>query len=757
MYSFLTSTAVRRCVTILVAAAVVLQTVFIVVSSDPALADKRTTSVASPETYYVDESYQTQEQYTVRESYSIPLTKVTKTVDVFNYRTESYYTPKTRVEKKTCVKYSWSRIGTKYCSQYRTTVSWVCQARGGCGPFTRKVRVAPYTTTSTTYVCQASGGCGPFYRDVTKTRTVTKTRRVAKTRTVYSYVDVPHSHTTTQPTTTTLKNQQDAVRCKGNREPDKNGGCKLKFSRTAPCPDGLERDPVSRLCINTLSRDDPDVDRPLDYCESAYEWEVDGKCVVKQRADDPERSKHCPAGQVFYSTIGCDWPGGVPPIPTTTPTPISCQAGEHDHGSGCHRHDPPTPACTASGGTQDYEAIDGNGHTTLSVVVPKCGTTPAVTVTAGPDRTEGQSATFNVSASPAPASPLRVQARITDSGDFARSGHAGIRTITVPTSGSIAVSIRTDDDSTDEPDGTLTATIRSGTGYTLGAPSTATLTIRDNDAPATQPTVSISAVRSTVYESEPAEFTLTARPAPTAALTVDVVVNDISRHGFAVSGQTGRRRVSFNAGSPTATLHVRLDDDSHDEPNGFIHGAVVRGSGYNHHGSAIVTVRDNDPLPQVAVAFGQASYNVDESDDTSTPADREDQATVTVTLSAAPQGTVTIPIVATNQGGATSSDYSGVPASVTFDSGQTSRTFTVTATDDTDDDDGESVKLGFGTLPAAVNAGTINEATVTITDNDLTLAQQCEALHGPGWTPVLYPDGTPWTDSGGQILCAMPH
>ena len=79
-----------------------------------------------------------------------------------------------------------------------------------------------------------------------------------------------------------------------------------------------------------------------------------------------------------------------------------------------------------------------------------------------------------------------------------------------------------------------------------------------------------------------------------------------------------------------------------------------------------------------------------------------------------------IPIEKINQGGATTADYSGVPQNVTFDSGDTSESFTFTAETDTVDDDGESVKLSFGaTLPDGVSAGTTDEATVTITDDDV--------------------------------------
>ena len=51
----------------------------------------------------------------------------------------------------------------------------------------------------------------------------------------------------------------------------------------------------------------------------------------------------------------------------------------------------------------------------------------------------------------------------------------------------------------------------------------------------------------------------------------------------------------------------------------------------------------------------------------------------------------------TDQDGASPADYSGVPSSVTFDSGEVLKTFIFSATQDDVDDDGESVKLTFGT------------------------------------------------------------
>ena len=121
----------------------------------------------------------------------------------------------------------------------------------------------------------------------------------------------------------------------------------------------------------------------------------------------------------------------------------------------------------------------------------------------------------------------------------------------------------------------------------------------------------------------------------------------------------------------------------------------------------------------VTVSLGSATYSVDESDDSITTDDKENEAVVTVKLSADPERTVTIPITKANQGGATSADYSGVPASVTFNSGDTSKTFTFSATSDIADDDNEKVKLTFGaTLPTGVSEGTTRQTIVPINDDD---------------------------------------
>ena len=138
-----------------------------------------------------------------------------------------------------------------------------------------------------------------------------------------------------------------------------------------------------------------------------------------------------------------------------------------------------------------------------------------------------------------------------------------------------------------------------------------------------------------------------------------------------------------------------------------------------------VTILDNDGSP-VTVQFGQNAYTVAEGS----------IQRLTVTLSDDPQRTVVIPITATDQDGATGVDYSGVPQSVTFNTGETTQTISFAAAHDTIDDDGESVKLSFGSmLPPGVAEGPINEAVVSLTERILTDYTEKPGISVPMCTP----------------------
>ena len=108
----------------------------------------------------------------------------------------------------------------------------------------------------------------------------------------------------------------------------------------------------------------------------------------------------------------------------------------------------------------------------------------------------------------------------------------------------------------------------------------------------------------------------------------------------------------------------------------------------------MVTIEDVAPQGSTTVSFGADTYGVSEGSFT----------TITVVMSHAPGSDATIPIMATNQGDTSNSDYLLSATSVIFGPTDTSKTFTFTATQDSVDDDEESVDLGFGTLPGGVSA-----------------------------------------------------
>ena len=70
----------------------------------------------------------------------------------------------------------------------------------------------------------------------------------------------------------------------------------------------------------------------------------------------------------------------------------------------------------------------------------------------------------------------------------------------------VTLTVSTEDDTTDEPDGSITAELNAGAGYTVGTPSTAIVTVSDDDVLL----ASISAADPTsITEGEVATFTLT--------------------------------------------------------------------------------------------------------------------------------------------------------------------------------------------------------------------------------------------------------
>ena len=266
-----------------------------------------------------------------------------------------------------------------------------------------------------------------------------------------------------------------------------------------------------------------------------------------------------------------------------------------------------------------YTIATGKGSAAVAV---RDNDEPVVSIAAGSGVTEGASASFTISASPAPAAPLDVTLTVGQSGDFAASGETGSRTVTVPVTGSATFEVATVDDGADEPDGSVTATLGTGTGYTVAAApgNAATVAVSDNDAAASGPTISIA--DATLKENQRTGYFTVTLSEP---VNWPVKFHYATRDSSPVSAKAGedylawqrswRLPARFRPGETETRIHVRLYDDSHDEdPETFemvLFDVDVNGppgvSVSIADGVAVGTITNDDPMPAAWLArFGRA-------------------------------------------------------------------------------------------------------------------------------------------------------
>ena len=192
--------------------------------------------------------------------------------------------------------------------------------------------------------------------------------------------------------------------------------------------------------------------------------------------------------------------------------------------------------------------------------------------------------------------------------------------------------------------------------------------------------------------------------------------------------------LTFAVGERTRTIRVSASDDNDDDDGESVSLTLVR------HGRvtdgwprmATVTLADDDGVVPVKVSFDAPTYTATEGGT---------GATVSVNLDTAPGRAVTVPLTADYHGGASAADYSTIPSNVAFGESETVKTFTVSATADSDDDGGESVSIAFGDLPDGVSAGRPATATVTVSDGT---EQRLEVYFGTAAdsNPIIVREGS---------------
>ena len=386
---------------------------------------------------------------------------------------------------------------------------------------------------------------------------------------------------------------------------------------------------------------------------------------------------------------------------------------------------PTTGSATLTLATTDDAADEPDGSVTVTVADgsgwtagdPASGTVairdddvPAVTLSAdAASVTEGGNAVFTLTANPAPAADLPVSVSVAADGDYGIS--AGTQTVTIPTTGSATLTLPTTGDDADEPHGSATVTVQTGSGYTVGNPASGTVAIRDDDLP--PPVVTIAAKAASVTEGGDAVFTLTADRAPDADLTVTLSVSETGEGDHVAAADEGPATLVIPKGATEAAFIVATVNDDADEPDGAAVVTVEAGAGYTvgDPASASVAVKDDDvPLTMPALSVG---------DSTAKEGGRLPIMPFTVRLAPAAQGPVRV-YVSTRPSTPVSAepgqDYAPGSSDLTFRAGETEKVVWIRIYDDSHDEGSETFEVVLSNAKGAVIGDGVAVGTIVNDD-----------------------------------------
>ena len=315
------------------------------------------------------------------------------------------------------------------------------------------------------------------------------------------------------------------------------------------------------------------------------------------------------------------------------------------------------------------------------------------------------SAVITVSLSTTSDQTIEVNYATSDGTAQAGSDYAAVsNTLTISAgaaSGTFSVPI-TDDLDIEGPE-SLNLALSDPVNASLGSPYTATLEIVDNDGP---PTIQFGASSFDVSEGAgSATISVTLSHSFTDPVTVTYATSDDT----AVAGSDYTAvsdALTFSPGDTLQTFSVPITDDSMDEPVEAISLTLtnpVNGS-LGILSDAKLNIVDNDGVP--TVQFGAANYSVDED---------AGNALVEVTLSNMSSEPITVTYTSSNGTALAGLDYIAVNNTLTFSSGELSKTFTVPILPDSLHESDETVNLALSN-PVNAGLGVPVEAVLTIKD-----------------------------------------
>ena len=351
-----------------------------------------------------------------------------------------------------------------------------------------------------------------------------------------------------------------------------------------------------------------------------------------------------------------------------------------------------------------------------------------VTISANRARvTEGTSAEFTVSASPAPTQPFDVTVQVTDSGNFAASG-TGFQEVTVGTDGSGTLTVTTTDDNTAEAHGTLTATVQFGSGnYTIGTPSEAVVRVSDNDI--TVDTIALNGATPLPEGGRILLNTVLSKPPDgDQTLTLPLTFSGTATRGtdyrLACEPSTTVICNELNGATPSLTFDgERLNKQNNPTRSSPIWFEAIEDDTAESNETAILslggrsaTITLKDAPSSVTLGFIQASKAFSETINLE----------VTLEVDPAPGQEIVVPLVYTDITATEGEDYEAV-ATVTFPANGRTRNAARPVIPVPDDDvyEGDEtfrIEIDASKLPDWVTLGSQASQVVTIEDNEQPVA-----------------------------------
>ena len=240
----------------------------------------------------------------------------------------------------------------------------------------------------------------------------------------------------------------------------------------------------------------------------------------------------------------------------------------------------------------EVTAADGTTTRTYTVAVTRAATPVATIAARTSPVTEGTAVTFTVHLDTAATTALAVALGVTETG-AALSGTPPAAVAFAVGETSRTATVATADDDLIEGASTVTATLSVGEGYTLGATTSADVTVTDDDTPSW----TVTASPSLIEEGGGATLTVSTGNGTTFPAEVAItlgVSGTVSEADYALSASS--LTLSARSESATVTLSASADDEMEDAETATV-TASVDGTAA---GSTTVTVEDAAPAPTIA-------------------------------------------------------------------------------------------------------------------------------------------------------------